>query len=64
MSITYRFSPIALRLITEFARDLLELVVDGPEMDDIFNACSWDDNESQKTSGSLTQEEDAMMDDV
>ena len=53
---------------SEFARDLLELVVDGPEMDEIYGAYQWEDSpaasNSLQTSGSLTQDEDALMDDL
>ncbi|EJD52729.1 hypothetical protein AURDEDRAFT_142593 [Auricularia subglabra TFB-10046 SS5] len=55
-----------LRKLTEFARDLLEAVADGPEMDEIYNAYQWDEGEPESaanTSASLTEDEDSMMDD-
>lgn len=55
-----------LRKLTEFARDLLEIVVDGPEMDEIYNAYQWDEGEPESaanTSASVTEDEDSMMDD-
>ncbi|KZW00290.1 hypothetical protein EXIGLDRAFT_168292 [Exidia glandulosa HHB12029] len=56
-----------LRKLTEFARDLLELVVDGPEMDEIYNAYQWDDTEQDDGEGgvsvaaSVTEDEDSLM---
>ncbi|KAH7108178.1 hypothetical protein BKA62DRAFT_11612 [Auriculariales sp. MPI-PUGE-AT-0066] len=57
-----------LKKLVEFARDLLELVVDGPEMDDIYGAYQWEDpngpRQSQEEDSSQTQDEDALMEDV